>query len=131
MALSPLQQRFVEAYLSGLPASTAYRRAGYRPKNDSSAESCASRLLRNAKVREAIDAATTKAAEDQQLTASWVLGRLKAEAEFHGDGATHAARIRAAELIGRHLGMFKDDAPPPSGSLVVLVVGGPARLDDL
>lgn len=35
---------------------------------------------------------------------------LLTEAERHGHGASHAARVRANELLGKELGMFVDKA---------------------
>jgi hypothetical protein len=37
-----------------------------------------------------------------------VLNGLKAEAELKGEGGSSSARIRAFELLGKHLGMFKE-----------------------
>lgn len=47
------QQRFAAEYCVDLNATAAYRRAGYKARGNA-AEACASRLLSNAKVRQAI-----------------------------------------------------------------------------
>ena len=38
----------------------------------------------------------------------YVLRRLVEEAELSGEGASHAARIAALALLGKHLGMFTE-----------------------
>jgi len=48
------QMRFCEEYIIDLNQSGAYRRAGYKPKSDNAAWVCASKLLRNAKVKKYI-----------------------------------------------------------------------------
>jgi hypothetical protein len=40
-----------------------------------------------------------------EVTADQVLARLWLEANRQGKGASHAARIRALELVGRNVGM--------------------------
>jgi phage terminase small subunit len=51
--LTPKQQRFAAEYCVDLNATAAYRRAGYNARGNA-AEACASRLLSNAKVQQAI-----------------------------------------------------------------------------
>ncbi len=94
------RERFITEYLIDSNATQAAIRAGYSP---ASAESQGSRLLRNAKVRAAIDAAQAKQTEEAEVTVSYVLERLKKEAE----GADMAgARVKALELLGKYLKMF-------------------------
>lgn len=56
MALSEKQQRFADEYLKTLNATDAYKLAGYNPKSDNSAAAAASKLLRNHKVSEYLQA---------------------------------------------------------------------------
>lgn len=72
-SLSPKQAAFVAEYLVDLNATQAAIRAGYSPK---SAESQGARLLSNAKVREAVDAAKTKRANRVEVTQDEVLREL-------------------------------------------------------
>lgn len=74
--LTPKQQRFVDEYLIDLNATQAYIRAGYAVKNEDVAAATASKLLRNAKVQEAIQEAQTKRQEQTQIDAAYVLRRL-------------------------------------------------------
>lgn len=105
MALTPKQQRFVQEYLIDLNATQAAIRAGYSVK---SADKIGSQLLGKAGVSQAIEAAQTRRKERTELTQDWVVERLRAEADDHSEDATHSARIRALELLGKHLGMFVD-----------------------
>ena len=121
MPLNPRQQRFVELYLSGLPASQAYRQAGYTATGNA-AEVNAARLLRNAQVAAEIG----RAAERQELTVDWVLGRLKAEAVDRGEGSSHSARVRAIELLGKRLRLFPDqhELGGPGGGAIPFTLAG-------
>lgn len=67
------QARFVEEYLKDLNATHAAIRAEYSEKT---AESQASRLLRNVKVLKAIQEAQSKRVERTQVDADYVLNRL-------------------------------------------------------
>jgi phage terminase small subunit len=54
--LTAKQEAFVNYYIECGNATEAYKRAGYKSKNDSSAAAAAARLLRNVKIKAAIDA---------------------------------------------------------------------------
>ena len=69
-ALTPKQQVFATEYLIDLNATQAAIRAGYSKRT---AESQASRLLRNVKVREIIQELADKRAERTQITSDKVL----------------------------------------------------------
>lgn len=71
-ALTPQQQRFVEEYLKDLNASQAYQRAGYKVTGIV-AEVNASRLLRLAKVKAAVNEAKLKRAKRAEVSADRVL----------------------------------------------------------
>lgn len=102
MALNPKRQRFVEEYLVDLNGTQAAIRAGYSKKT---ANEQASRLLATVSVQEAIQAAQAKRAKKTKITQEMVLQRLWEEGQRTGEGATHGARVRALELVGRHQGM--------------------------
>lgn len=103
--LNEKQKRFVEEYCIDYNATQAAIRAGYSPK---SAEVTACRLLRNAKICEAIDQKRVKIAEKAELSAEWVLRELARNHELAKGIGELAASNKALELIGKHLGMFKD-----------------------
>ena len=104
--LTPKMARFVDEYLIDFNGTQAYMRAGYKAKNEDSAAVLASKLLRNVKVQEAIQAAQAKLSEACLVTQKMVIEGLKAEATLSGEGSSHSARVSAWGLLGKHLGMF-------------------------
>ena len=111
--LTAKQQMFVDEYLVDLNATRAAIRAGYSEKT---AEFQASRLLKNVKIEKTL-AIRMKARERRTaITHDKVLEdieRIKQDAMQlvpDKDGnmvmANHSAALKAAELQGRHLGMF-------------------------
>lgn len=82
MALNPRQLKFARLVAGGMPASQAYKQAGYKPKDARSAESAASALLRNLEVSAIVSRATTKAAAEVEMTAAEVIRGLSRIARF-------------------------------------------------
>lgn len=105
--LTPKQARFVEEYLTSLNATQAARAAGYSDKGNA-AEVRGSELLRNRKVMDAIAAARAERTKRVKVDQDFVLNRLMEEAEGSGPDSNASARIRATELLGKHIGMFVD-----------------------
>lgn len=106
MALTPKQTLFVAEYLvNGLNATKAYKSAGYAERN---AEVCASQLLRNPKVAEAISAKTGKRLNKLEITADYVLGAIQESLEACRADSDHALVFKGAELLGKHLKLFTD-----------------------
>ncbi|MCT8740900.1 terminase small subunit, partial [Glaesserella parasuis] len=143
--LTDKQQRFVEEYLIDLNATQAAIRSGYAEKT---ANREGSRLLSNVDIQEAIQEAQNKRAARVNVTQDDVLkglleiismstGKQKiTETELSKvDGSIvpmdvekvcfepHAAN-KALELLGKHLGMFKDkvDVTNSDGSLRPTVI---------
>lgn len=100
--LSLKQQRFAEEYLLDGNGTQAALRAGYA---QSGAGVQAERLLKNANVLEVIKAGQQKRAKKRGISASWVLKRLIHESKT---AEKDAARVKALELVGKHLGMFTE-----------------------
>lgn len=129
--LSPKHRRFVVEYLKDQNGKQAAIRCGLSPKT---AEQSASRLLRNVKVREAVDAALEKAQGKAIVNVAYVLSGLKEVAERcmqrapvmvfdysekamvqkqDNDGKDvwefdSMGANKALELLGKHLKMFTD-----------------------
>lgn len=101
MSLTDKQQRFVEEYLVDLNASAAARRAGY---SESTAGSIGFENLQKPEIAAAITEGRNAQQERTEITADLVLRRLVEESS----GETHSGRIRALELLGKHLAMFTD-----------------------
>jgi phage terminase small subunit len=122
------QLRFVEGVVAGLSNVEAYKAAGYQARGRAAIVN-ASRMLTNADISEAIEAARKKAADKTGVTADRVLGELaKIAFESAENGANQGAangvavktsdRIAALRLLAQHLGLFderkQDGRPQPS-----------------
>lgn len=125
------QHRFIELYLQTLNATEAYKGA-YGISNDRTAASNGNRLLRNADVAAKIAAAQQERAERARVDADYVVGNLTEIAERCMERAPVMVRKgrewvqktdeegrsvwqfdarganKALELLGKHLGIFKD-----------------------
>ena len=113
--MTPRQSRFVDEYLCDLVASKAAIRAGYSLRR---ASEIGYQLLQKTTVQEAISKRMNARALRTGITQDKVLFDLEAvkqdamskAADKAGNVvmASHAAALRALELQGRHLGMWKD-----------------------
>lgn len=98
------QRRFSDEYLIDLNATRAYKAAYPSVKRDETAAAAASRLLSFVKVQEYIKEHMQQRQERVQITQDEVVTALK-ELAFNAEKDTD--RIRALELLGKHLGMFQ------------------------
>jgi phage terminase small subunit len=98
--VTPKQAAFVREYLIDLNATRAAIRAGYSPRT---ARAIGHENLTKVVIREAVEAAHAARATRTEVTADMVLAALLREATA---GGSHLVRVRALELLGRHLGMF-------------------------
>jgi len=113
--LTPKQAAFVSEYLIDMNAAGAARRAGYNPKR---ADNMGYELLRKPEIAAALAKAQEKRAARMQIDADTVLRdieEIKRDAmnpaiDHQGNKAmnNHNAALRAAELIGKHVGMWAD-----------------------
>ena len=108
--LTAKQNAFAVSIVDGIPATTAYRQvydaSGMKPESVW-VESC--RLATNPKVALRVSELRAEQEEERRMLrlshAEAVLERLEHEAL---EAKTDSTRVRALELIGRHLGMFTD-----------------------
>jgi phage terminase small subunit len=125
MALNEKMKLFADHYLITINATESAKKAGYSEKT---AYSQGQRLLKHVEVRAYIDDKQNERSEKLELDAEWVLKNLQTVVErslqsepvmkwnyesrqleetgeytFDSNGAN-----RALELVGKHLGMFKD-----------------------
>lgn len=127
--LTDKQIKFIEEYLVDMNGTRAYRVAYPSVKKNETAAALASRLLTNDKVKKAIEPILASMSSDRMATATEVMeyltsvmrGDSTAEivvVEGLGDGCSKARRfkkapdekerLRAAELLGKRFGLFKD-----------------------
>lgn len=102
--LSAKMLRFVDEYMVDLVAAKAVLRAGYKTKNP---PMMAQKLLHHPLVKAEIDKRTDAKRERNELTADYVLQKLVKIVEDTESGNPQAA-LRGLELLGKHLGMYKD-----------------------
>ena len=115
MALTPKRAAFVREYLIDLNATQAAIRAGYTER---SARVTGTRLLADAAIRAEVEAAQQERAKDTRISAQMVLEGLRGIAEGE---ASDSARVRAYELLGKHLGMFTDRVEHSGGMTIEVV----------
>jgi phage terminase small subunit len=129
--LTRKQRRFVDEYLMDLNATQAAIRAGY---STHTAEQQGARLLGNAKVSAAVQAAQNARSTRVRLTQDDVLRGLHREATWTGEGASHSARVAAWGLIAKHLGMLErrqldENGEPVARQLFTISIGnGPSPM---
>ncbi len=116
------QQRFIREYLIDHNGAAAARRAGYNPLN---AASTASRLLAAPEIRAAYDRAVAQQAERLGIRSDEVVGELKSIAFAQGSDASGAdvklaSKLRALELLGKHLGLFEGAGKAAEESVRIL-----------
>ena len=122
--LSVKQAMFVQEYLKDFNGGQAAIRAGY---SETGASVTGHRLLSYPNVLASLKKAQDERAIRVNITQDEVLSMLRVEAKGEGQDTNAAARIRANELLGKHLGMFTDKlqventGPPPVINLVPAV----------
>ena len=105
MSLTAKQQRFVDEYLIDLNATQAAIRAGYSAKT---ADVIGYENLRKPQIMEIIEQAMQKREKRTEITQDRVLEEL-ADIAFNDGGTQKTSdRLKALDLIGRNLGMFKE-----------------------
>ena len=93
------QKRFVTEYIRTGNASQAVRAAGYNTTDVQTITSIAYENLRKPDIHKAVTKALTK----QELTPDWVLDQIRS---IVNEAPKHQDKLRALELIGKHLQMF-------------------------
>lgn len=143
------QKRFADEYLIDCNATKAYKAAYPNVKKDEAARVNASRLLTNANVKKYIDEQlekihdkkTADAKEVMEYLTSVMRGKSVSEivvVEGEGDGVSSARRmekapdekerLKAAELLGKRFGLFRDKVDV--NGAVSVIFEGEADLED-
>ena len=141
--LTENQKKFCYEYLIDCNATRAYKAVYKTCKKDETASVCSSKLLRNAKVKKYIDEQLAKinsekiadAEEVMEYLTSVMRGESQAEivvVEGCGDGVTNAVkvsknpdekeRLKAAELLGKRFGLFKEKVELEAETKGVVIV---------
>ncbi len=102
-------ERFIEEYLIDFNGAAAARRAGYQ---ETSAGVTACRLLKDPQIKRVLQEKMAARAEKMQLRQDTVLQELKNVAFADGSDASGAvvkmaSKLKALELLGKHLGLFE------------------------
>ena len=103
MPLTNKQQRFVEEYATDSNAKQAAIRAGY---SERSAEVQGYQLLQKTSVAAAIRGVRRSVAEQLNITTQDVLNGLHTEATAGDTSEPNSSRVKAWEILGKHMGMF-------------------------
>lgn len=99
--MTPKQERFCQEYLLDCNATAAAKRAGY---SINSANEIASELMANEEIKFRVENLMEERSKRVGVSADYVLGELVAISRVSED----SNRIKALELIGKHLHMFND-----------------------
>lgn len=97
--LTPKQEKFCQEYIVDLNACQAAIRAGYSEKT---ARSIGQENLTKPDIIDRIAAFQESRSKKTKLTAEFIVNGLMQEAQYCGEGASHGARVRAFEILGKH-----------------------------
>ena len=116
------QELFIQEYLVDLCGAAAARRAGYSGKG---AKNQAWRLLRDPEIKRAVDAAMEERLERIQVRQDEVIRELKTVAMAQASDESGAqvklgSKLRALELLGKHLGLFEGRPAGEKGKVEIL-----------
>ena len=102
--LTPKMERFVDEFMISLNATEACLKAGYKTTNPNRV---GSELKRHPLVMRTIEERTADKRERQTLSEDFIINKLINIVANTESGNPQAA-LRGLELLGKHLGLFKD-----------------------
>lgn len=102
--LTSKMQNFVDEYFVDFNGAAAVRRAGYKSSNPNK---LAGKLLNHPLVAEAVAEKKKERQEKTELSAEYVIQKLISIADKREEDNPNAS-LRALELLGKHLGLYKD-----------------------
>jgi phage terminase small subunit len=112
--LNDRQRLFVKYYIATLNATEAYKRAGYTHKNDNVAGVEGHKLLKNPKIREAVEKGVEKKMSKADISAERILDELASIAFLTPEqldtlkSIKGGEKMRALELLGKYHTLFTD-----------------------
>ena len=125
-AVTDKQRRFCDEYLIDANATRAYKAAYPNIKSDEGASVCASKLLRNPKVKDYLDEQMAKISSSKIASAEEVLEFLSEVMRNKHEETRN--RIKAGELMGKRHGLFKDTISVQRA--IPIVIDGGDNLED-
>lgn len=141
MKLTEKQKAFCDYYIESLNATESYKKA-YNTKNQSTAETNASRLLSNAKVRKYIDekleqiqseriadaeevleylTRVIRNEEDEEVVVTVNVGDFQTEVKKVKKELSAKDKIKAAELLGKRYRLFTDKVELESNEMITII----------
>lgn len=125
--LTDKQQRFVAEYAIDANGTQACIRAGYAPHT---ANRRAHELLKDPLVKAAVAAQARAHLQQIEITAIGVLQEtVKLAYGAPADRLKHVDKLRALEMLAKHLGLLKDAPPPPQFSIDVAALADKSTED--
>ena len=118
--LTPMQLRFVQAYARLGDAAAAARAAGYRGAGSGA------RLLQCKPVLRAIEAQRSDRVASAQEVLEYLTDVLRGEGDADGRQAA-SPRMKAAELLGKRLGIFNEAPEIPAPPVIIDDIPPPGR----
>lgn len=124
--LTPKQKKFIDEYLLDLNATQAAIRAGYSAKT---ANRIGPQLLVKSWISEEIQKAMQRREKRTEITVDRVVKELAAialdddAADYNDSRLRYTSKLKALELLGKHLGMFDQrryEAESDGGGIVML-----------
>ncbi len=103
--LTPKRERFCQEYTVDLNATGAARRAGY---SEATAHVQGPRLLANVRVASRVAALQREVAKRNEIKVDDVIAMLLESYKDAKAANQHGPAVRAVELLGKRLGMFRD-----------------------
>lgn len=127
---NPRHEKYAQALFNGVTQSEAYVAAGFDATTPNSIKVGASHLADNPAVQMRIRELQVRAARRSEIKKSDVLDWLIQDRNLARDLKQVAASIRAAELIGKELGMFVDRKEIKTGELDDIDLGELDKIRD-
>jgi phage terminase small subunit len=110
------QEKFLAEYLKDFNGTAAARRLGY---TEGSARTTAYRFLRSPAVREALARELTKPSPARVIAELQAVAFAEGSDE-NGSATKLASKLRALELLGKHLGLFDPSAQTPPEPVTII-----------
>ena len=105
-ALTPLQQRFCKEFIVDLNATKAALRAGYEVSSNANRIGYVN--LRKPGIKFAIDGLMASREDELKLDSVYVIKKIMESLERSEETNQEQNVLRAAELLGKHLGLYRD-----------------------